>query len=131
TSFCVTAHGKPLHASTTPLPKPKGREVLLKVNACGVCHTDLHLWEGFYDFGNGKKPPMASRGIQPPITLGHEIVGVVQAAGPDAKITVGQKRVVFPWIVCDGCATCASGGGHLCMSARTLGIFRPGGYADH
>lgn len=131
TSYCVVGHGQPLVRTVSELPAPTEKEVLLKVSACGVCHTDLHVWEGFYDLGGGERLPMSSRGIQPPITLGHEIVGTVVAAGPEAKICLGEKRVAFSWIGCDNCITCASGNEHLCLNARTLGIFRPGGYANH
>ena len=100
-SYRITAHGRPLSAVEAPLPQPKGREVLVRVSACGVCHTDLHLWDGFYDLGNGERLEMADRGINPPITLGHEIVGEVAAIGPQASAAVGERRIVFPWIGCD------------------------------
>lgn len=130
-AYRVTAHGHPLECFETTLPSPQGREVLLKVNACGVCHTDLHLWDGYYDLGNGEKIQMSSRGIHPPMTLGHEIVGEVVAAGSEANARIGDRRIIFPWIGCGSCVTCEAGDGHLCLQARTLGIFKPGGYADH
>jgi len=106
--------------------------VLVRVEACGVCHTDLHLWDGFYDLGAAGRLEMATRGIRPPMTLGHEILGTVAAVGPDAEgVAVGDRRAIFPWIGCGQCIVCAAGDGHLCLQARSLGIFRPGGYADH
>ena len=67
--YCVMKHGQPLEAVERPTPTPTGTEVLLKVRAAGVCHTDLHLWEGHYDLGGGRKLTLAERGIVPPLTL--------------------------------------------------------------
>ena len=53
--YCVTEHGAPLERVERPLPRPTGTEVLIQVNAAGLCHTDLHLWEGYYDLGGGRK----------------------------------------------------------------------------
>jgi alcohol dehydrogenase/propanol-preferring alcohol dehydrogenase len=128
----VTAHGAPLERAVLPTPVPTGREVLVRVEACGVCHTDLHLWDGFYDLGAAGRLEMATRGVRPPMTLGHEIFGTVSALGPEATgAAVGDRRAVYPWIGCGTCAVCAAGDGHLCLQARSLGVFRPGGYADH
>ena len=130
-SYMVTAFGEPLQARETATPEPSGREVLVRVLASGVCHTDVHVWEGYYDLGGGKRMNFADRGVSPPFTLGHEIAGEVAAAGPDAGLAVGDRVLVYPWIGCGDCAHCAAGSGHLCAMPRYLGIFRPGGYADH
>ncbi len=130
-AYQVVEHGAPLEARDLPLPDPAGTEVLVKVKRCGVCHTDLHLWDGHYDLGNGNRLRMADRGIRPPFTPGHEIVGEIVSAGPDARVQAGSCVIVFPWIGCDACAACAAGDGHLCTQARSIGIFRTGGYGDH
>ena len=77
-------YGKPLQATEAPTPKPQGSEVLLRVSHCGVCHSDIHLQDGYFDLGGGQK--LDVRGNRPlPFTLGHEIAGTVEAAGPDAQ----------------------------------------------
>ena len=131
-SYDVRECGAPLQLHERPAPVPRGEEVLLRVLASGVCHTDLHLWDGHYDLGGGKKLRMADRGVKLPLTLGHENVGEVVAVGPDARgAAVGDRRLVYPWIGCGRCATCARGEEHLCTAPQFLGIFRAGGYADH
>jgi propanol-preferring alcohol dehydrogenase len=130
-AYQVVAHGAPLERRDLPMPVPAGSEVLVKVRRCGVCHTDLHLWDGHYDLGNGNRLEMAHRGIRPPFTPGHEIVGEVVSTGPEARARIGAEVIVFPWIGCDTCPACAAGDGHLCTQARSIGIFRTGGYGDH
>jgi D-arabinose 1-dehydrogenase-like Zn-dependent alcohol dehydrogenase len=131
-SYDVVDFGAPLKASEKPTPKPQGTEVLLRMLAAGVCHSDLHIWEGWYDLGGGKKLTVRDRGLVPPLTMGHEIVGEVVALGPEASgVKVGDKRLAHPWIGCGSCATCRRGEEQLCMSPRFLGVQRPGGYADH
>jgi len=77
-------YGKSLVATEAPTPEPRGSEVLLRVSHCGVCHSDIHLQDGYFDLGGGQK--LDVRGNRPlPFTLGHEIAGTVEAAGPDAK----------------------------------------------
>src|SRR5665213_4624287 len=130
--FQVCTCGEPLQLNEAPTPQPKGTEVLLKVLAAGVCHSDLHLAEGFFDLGGGKKMSLADRGMKLPITLGHENVGEVVAAGPDAKnVKVGQRMLVNPWIGCGQCAACQRGDHNLCRAMRRLGVFSDGGYATH
>ncbi|HEY4803879.1 MAG TPA: alcohol dehydrogenase catalytic domain-containing protein, partial [Paraburkholderia sp.] len=71
--YCVIHHGKPLELVKRDVPQPKGTEVLLRVKAAGLCHSDLHIWEGYYDLGGGKKLSLADRGIKLPLTPSHEI----------------------------------------------------------
>jgi D-arabinose 1-dehydrogenase-like Zn-dependent alcohol dehydrogenase len=131
-SIEVVKFGAPLQAVDQPNPEPQGSEVLLRTLATGVCHSDLHLWEGHYDLGGGKRFELGERGIVPPFTLGHEISGEVVAFGPEATgVAKGDRRVIFPWIGCGTCATCRRGDEHLCNRSRALGIQRPGGFADH
>lgn len=131
-SVDVVNFGKPLQPAERPTPVPQGDEVLVRVLASGVCHTDLHVWDGYYDLGGGRRLNFADRGLTPPVTLGHEIAGEVAAVGPDVRgVAVGDVRLVYPWIGCGTCSMCRRGDEHLCASPRYLGIFRPGGYADH
>jgi D-arabinose 1-dehydrogenase-like Zn-dependent alcohol dehydrogenase len=115
-------------------PVPQGSEVIVKVGSCGVCHSDVHLHDGYFDLGGDVKLDM-TRTVQPPRTLGHEIAGTVVAVGPDVNpsqgVKVGDRRVVFPWIGCGACSLCAAGNEHLCNKPAALGIHRDGGFADH
>ena len=130
-SYPFEAFGKPLAQALRETPQPASSEVVLRVGSCGLCHSDVHLHEGYFDLGHGQKLDL-SRGIAPPRVLGHEIAGTVVAVGPDASgVAVGDRRVVFPWIGCTACAPCKSGHEELCMTARALGINRDGGFADH
>ena len=135
-SYDVVDYGAPLRLAERPTPEPSGTEVLLRTLGAGVCHSDLHIWDGYYELGGGKRLMAKDRGLLPPITMGHEIAGEVVAMGPEADgvadgVALGDKRVAYPWIGCGVCETCRRGNEHFCSSARFLGIFRPGGYADH
>ena len=123
--------GKPLAQALRETPQPSGSEVLVRVGSCGLCHSDVHLHDGYFDLGNGQKLDL-SRGIAPPRVLGHEIAGTVVAVGPDTSgVAVGDRRVVFPWIGCGSCGACKGGHEELCAASRALGINRDGGFADH
>jgi alcohol dehydrogenase, propanol-preferring len=132
-AYRLTEFGKPLEASNGPTPTPHGTEVLLKVAAAGICHSDLHIWEGGYNIGHGKMYSVGDRGgVALPVTMGHETSGVAVAAGPDAgPVTMGRQYLVFPWIGCGECAVCLAGNEHYCGKPRSLGIFRDGGYAEY
>ena len=130
-SYPIEAFGKPLAQALRDTPVPQGTEVLLRVGHCGVCHSDLHLQDGYYDLGDGHKLDV-SKGLGVPRVLGHEIAGTVVALGPEAKgIEVGDKRVVYPWLGCGQCSTCARGDQHLCPYPQAIGVHRDGGFADH
>jgi len=130
--YCVLHHGQALELVERPIPEPQGTEVLLKVRAAGVCHTDLHLWEGHYDLGGGKKLTLAERGIKPPITLSHEIVGEVVSAGAQAgAVAAGRVALVHPWIGCGECPACRRGEENICIKPQSLGVVRPGGFAEY
>jgi D-arabinose 1-dehydrogenase-like Zn-dependent alcohol dehydrogenase len=131
-SYDVIEHGKPLQRVVKDTPKPQGAEVLVRVTRSGVCHSDLHIWDGYFDLGGGKKFFVKDRGCVPPFTLGHEPFGVVEALGPGAKgVAVGQKKLVYPWIGCGTCAMCKAEQDNYCLQQRFLGVFRPGSYATH
>jgi D-arabinose 1-dehydrogenase-like Zn-dependent alcohol dehydrogenase len=136
-SYQVMEHGKPLQKVLHDTPKPQGTEVLVRVTRSGVCHSDLHIWDGYFDLGGGKRFYVKDRGCIPPFTLGHEPFGVVEDFGPqasraDKKLKKGQKRIVFPWIGCGKCPVCKAGLDNYCVSgSRVLGVNRAGAYASH
>jgi D-arabinose 1-dehydrogenase-like Zn-dependent alcohol dehydrogenase len=131
-SYDVVQWGKPLEKIERPTPIPQGTEVLVKLKYCGVCHSDVHIRDGYFDLGGGKRLQMSERGMAPPVTLGHEPYGTIIAAGPDASDTpIGADRLVFPWIGCGQCARCVEGLDNYCMTPNMIGIQRRGGYADH
>jgi len=130
-SWQVESFGKPLVQALREVPAPAGTEVVLRIASCGVCHSDVHMHDGYFDLGGGHRLDL-SRTVQPPRTLGHEIAGQVAAVGPDAQgVQVGDRRVAYPWIGCGGCALCAAGQEHLCTTPRALGVARDGGFASH
>ena len=129
-SYRFQNYGQPLSAMQEPTPMPKGKEVLVRITASGVCHSDIHLWDGAFDMGGGRKLDI-SKGRRLPFTLGHEIAGVVQAVGEAATAKVGDKGIIYPWIGCGDCAMCQRGDEHACPRPRQLGVNVDGGYADH
>lgn len=130
--YCITKFSQPLELIERQTPEPKGTEVLLKTRAAGVCHSDLHIWEGGYDLGHGKRLSLEERGIKLPLTMGHETVGTPVAMGPQASgVEPGKNYLVFPWIGCGKCDVCQSGQENYCATPRSLGIYTHGGYADH
>jgi alcohol dehydrogenase, propanol-preferring len=131
-SYRVTEFGARLRADDEPTPQPTGTEVVLRVKAAGVCHSDLHIWEGGYDLGHGRRLSLKDRGISLPLTMGHETAGEVVAVGPEAKsVRPGEIRLVYPWLGCGECAVCREQGENMCTQSRSLGVYRDGGYADH
>jgi D-arabinose 1-dehydrogenase-like Zn-dependent alcohol dehydrogenase len=131
-SFQVCTCGEPLQCNEYPTPQPKGSEVLLKILAAGVCHSDLHLSDGYFDLGGGKKLSVIDRGMKLPVTLGHENVGEVVAVGPQAQgAKVGDRRLVDPWMGCGECGVCKRGDEQLCTKPGSIGVFRDGGYSTH
>ena len=130
-AWAVVAHGRPLECVDLPDLTPTGTQVIVRVTRCGVCHSDLHLWHGFYDLGGGRRLTVAERGLTLPAAPGHEIVGRVVRMGPDAEgVAIGDARVVYPWIGCGTCARCLAGEDNLCTSQRSLGVSTDGGFAS-
>ena len=112
-------------------PKPQGKQVLLRIERCGLCHSDLHIQDGYADLGGGKKLD-TTRGMTLPFTLGHEIAGVVEEVGSDVSgDLIGKKKAVFPWIGCGQCRDCGNGDENLCVKQRFLGVSIDGGFASH
>jgi alcohol dehydrogenase len=121
----------PLCETIIDAPKPQGREVLVRIERCGLCHSDLHIQDGYADLGGGKKLD-TTRGMTLPFTLGHEIAGVVDQVGPDAPADlIGKKKAVFPWIGCGKCRDCLAGDENLCARNRFLGVAIDGGFSTH
>lgn len=133
----IVEWGKPLELRETQIPQLSENGVLVKVEASGVCHTDVHLISGYYDLGEGRKLSMADRGIPLPITPGHEIAGTVDRLGSQVTkdhpdIAESVPVVVYPWIGCGTCRKCVAGQENICEARpRTLGIFDDGGYAEY
>jgi alcohol dehydrogenase, propanol-preferring len=130
-SFQIIDFGGPLRGTDLPDPAPSGHEVVIAVKAAGVCHSDLHIWEGGYDLGAGRRLMLKDRGINLPLTLGHETAGEIIAVG--AAVTdrkVGEMCLVYPWIGCGVCRVCRNGYENLCMKPRCLGVHCDGGYSD-
>ena len=131
-AWAVVENGAPLKEIELPTPDPKGTEVLIEVTHCGVCHSDLHIWDGYYDLGGGKHMNLKDRGVVLPLAMGHEIVGRVAKLGPDAKgVRVGDLRIVFPWVGCGSCEKCLADEDNMCLTPRSLGVYQNGGYGTH
>ncbi|BCW06977.1 MAG: alcohol dehydrogenase [Arthrobacter sp.] len=131
-AFAVLPDDPTIHDLELPTPSPEGRQVILKVVRAGVCHTDTHLREGGYDLGSRGHLSMKDRGIQYPMVLGHEVVGVVEKVGGDVtSVREGDVRLIYPWIGCGECRQCREGHDNRCAAGRNLGVARHGGYADY
>jgi propanol-preferring alcohol dehydrogenase len=120
------AAGEPLRIEEVPVPEPTGSEVRIKVAACGVCHTDLHI---------ARTDRIR---VERPITLGHEVAGWVDTSGPDAaadlrraRLEQGDPVVVFGGWGCGACAQCAAGEEQRCDRSTSPGFQRDGGYAEY
>ncbi|MFQ5521474.1 MAG: zinc-dependent alcohol dehydrogenase family protein [Candidatus Methylomirabilia bacterium] len=110
----------PLEASDLPIPEPGPGQIRIKVRACGLCHTDLHEVEG--------ELPLPRL----PLVLGHQVVGVVEALGPESRRFREGERVGLPWLheTCGRCEPCRRGDENLCDRARFTGYDVDGGYAE-
>jgi D-arabinose 1-dehydrogenase-like Zn-dependent alcohol dehydrogenase len=127
----LVAYGQPVCETVVDCPAPRGSEVLVRVERCGVCHSDLHLQDGYFALGADKRLDITKdRAL--PFTLGHEIAGVIESAGEAAGgAMVGRRVAVYPWIGCGSCAACRAGEENLCSTHRHLGIAVDGGFASH
>jgi alcohol dehydrogenase, propanol-preferring len=127
----LVAYRQPLCETVVDCPTPRGSEVLVRVERCGVCHSDLHLQDGYFALGGDKRLDVTKdRAL--PFTLGHEIAGVIEGAGDEADgAVIGRRVAVYPWIGCCTCAACRAGQENLCSAHRHLGIAADGGFATH
>ncbi|HEU5039286.1 MAG TPA: zinc-dependent alcohol dehydrogenase family protein [Gemmatimonadales bacterium] len=113
--------GQPLQPRQIPTPSPGPGQLLLRVAACGICRTDLHVADG------------ELVGAKLPLVPGHEIVGTVVEAGAGADRFAAGTRVGVPWLgwTCGSCGYCRSGRENLCDRARFTGYQLDGGYAEY
>ena len=119
-AWVLTEAGKPLVRETRELPTPSATDVVVEVEACGLCHTDL-------GFANGSVAPRMAL----PIVLGHEVVGVVRAAGERFSSLVGKKVLVPAVMPCGDCVFCRKGRGNACLKQKMPGNDIDGGFATH
>src|ERR1019366_1219553 len=104
-AWAVVENEAPLQEIELPTPEPTGTEVLLETTYCGVCHSDLHIWEGRYDLGGGKV-----------MKLGPQAPNVKEGG-----VKVGDIRIVFPWVGCGTCAACLAEEDNMCLLGKSLG----------
>ncbi len=132
----LVAYGAPLCETVAECPQPRGSEVLVRIERCGVCHSDLHVQDGYFKLGGDKRLDI-TQGRSLPFTLGHEIAGAVAQVGPDAQadaahpVKPGDKVAIYPWIGCGRCAACRHGEENNCAEPRHLGVYVDGGFASH
>lgn len=113
-------------------PKPRGSQVLVKVQSSGVCHSDVHVWEGYYEGIDGQPLKTTDRGVKYPLTPGHEIAGMIDGLGEQVEgFSKNEKVLVYPWIGEGMCPACRIGQENLCDKPRSLGIYSDGGYAEY
>ncbi len=120
-AMILEAPGRPLRKVDAPAPEPGPGQVLIRVRACGLCRTDLHIMDGEL-----KEPKL-------PLIPGHQIVGTVIAAGAGADRFAQGTRVGVPWLgsTCNNCRYCLSGRENLCDKARFTGYQIDGGFAEY
>lgn len=127
----IVEPNKPLIVSELELAEPKENQVIVNVKAVGVCHSDLHLWEGGYDLGEGSFMKVTDRGVKYPVTPGHEIAGTIAKMGSSVKgFSQGDNVLIYPWIGEGSCPACKAGNENLCDAPKSLGVFQDGGYAE-
>ncbi|MBI3435475.1 MAG: alcohol dehydrogenase catalytic domain-containing protein [Proteobacteria bacterium] len=127
----LTAYAGPLCETVVDCPQPKDGEILVRVERCGVCHSDLHVQDGYFQLAGERKLDIGA-GRRLPFTLGHEIAGVVESTGRAARaVAIGRKVAVYPWIGCGTCRACREGVENHCLDPRHLGINVDGGFASH
>src|SRR5919108_4400421 len=123
---------EPLQVQELQTPKPKGLQTLIKVQSSGVCHSDVHVWEGYYEGIGGRPLKTTDRGVKYPLTPGHEIAGIVDSLGEQVEgFSKNEKVLVYPWIGEGMCPACRIGEENLCDKPRSLGIYNDGGYAEY
>jgi len=123
---------EPLQVQDVQTPKPKDSQILVKVQSVGVCHSDVHVWEGYYEGISGKQLKTTDRGVKYPLTPGHEIAGIVDSLGEQVEgFSKYEKVLVYPWVGEGMCPACKIGQENLCDKPRSLGIYSDGGYAEY
>lgn len=123
---------EPLQVQDVQTPKPKDSQILVKVQSVGVCHSDVHVWEGYYEGISGQQLKTTDRGVKYPLTPGHEIAGIVDSLGEQVEgFSKYEKVLVYPWVGEGMCPACKIGQENLCDKPRSLGIYTDGGYAQY
>lgn len=134
-SASITKPKSPLEIISKDIPKPIGSQVLVRVEACGVCHSDIHLWEGGYEGPDGEFLKATDRGVRYPLIPGHEIAGAVEEVGEEVSslnlFKKNSKVIVYPWLGEGMCPACREGNENLCDRPRSLGIYNDGGYSEY
>lgn len=116
----LVQQGKPLEAHDVPIPQPGAHDVLIRVKAAGICHSDAH-----YRAGKSRVHPL-------PLTLGHEVAGIVEQLGRDVSgVAVGDRVCVHYLATCGTCEWCVGGDEQFCHSAQMIGKYRDGGFAEY
>jgi alcohol dehydrogenase, propanol-preferring len=120
-AMCFTGAGQPLQPTDLPVPEPTPEQVLIRVHACGVCRTDLHVVDGELPHP------------WPNVVPGHEVVGTVVRPGERADRFAAGQRVGVPWLgwTCGECRYCRSGRENLCDRPKFTGYTLHGGYAEY
>jgi alcohol dehydrogenase, propanol-preferring len=118
----VREFGEPLEIEDRPIPSPGAHQVLVRMEASGLCHTDIHAWRGDWPV----KPT-------PPFVPGHEGIGIVEAVGPDVSRVAEGDRVAIPWLgtACGTCEHCVDGWETLCEAQQNSGYSLDGAYAEY
>jgi len=113
-----------LQISEVPLPQLEKDEILICLQACGICHSDLHVTQGDW--------PLLNKIVITPLIPGHEIAGVVEAAGSEVRRFKPEDWVGVPWIywTCGECEFCAEYRENLCLKQRIMGVTEDGGFAE-
>ena len=112
--------GSPLVMQDIPVPAPKERDVLVRVKAAGICHSDTH-----YRAGRSPVRPL-------PMTLGHEVAGVVESVGSAVtRLKPGDRVCLHYNITCGDCIPCSTGNEQFCPTGLMIGHFTDGGYAEY
>ena len=123
---------EPLQVQDVQTPKPKDSQILVKVQSVGVCHSDVHVWEGYYEGISGQQLRTTDRGVKYPLTPGHEIARIVDSLGEQVEgFSKYEKVLVYPWVGEGMCPACKIGQENLCDKPRSLGIYSDGGYAEY
>ena len=116
----LVAIGQPLEEQALPRPTPGEKDVLVRVRAAGICHSDVH-----YRAGTSPAGPL-------PVTLGHEVAGVVEAVGPRAtRVRPGDRVALHYLVTCGECSHCRGGSEQFCPTGAMIGKHRDGGYAEY
>ena len=116
----LVRQGQPLEAHEVPIPEPSAGDVLIRVKAAGICHSDAH-----YRAGKSRVHPL-------PLTLGHEVAGIVELVGRDVTaFQIGDRVCVHYLATCGTCEWCAGGDEQFCGSAQMIGKYRDGGFAEY